>query len=120
VLRYDIPPVTFAGTIYVHMDLTDSAVKHFGQNAERYFRYVVSHWDGQSWTPIEFGQDGSPEFMTASCTTSIKGIDAESDFRETWFRIYASTQTIQFFHGSSIRKEQYLINSYISNATVRA
>jgi hypothetical protein len=111
-VRYDIPPITFAGTIYIHMELTDSAGKHFRQNAERYFRYVVSYLDGQTWKPIEFGQDGSPEFMTASCTTSIKGTNAQSDYRETWFRVYASTQTIQFFHGSSIRKEQYMKSAH--------
>ncbi len=104
---YDIPAVRFNGTIYTHMELTTSAIKHFGEDSERYYRYVVGYLDGQTWTPTQLGTDGTHEFLTASATSYIKGIYAQSDYRETWFRVVPETATVQFFHGCSITKNQY-------------
>jgi hypothetical protein len=68
---------------------------------------VVKYMDGQSWKPSAYGNDGLAEYMTASCTTSIRTFDAESDYRETSFRVYPEAETVQFFHGCSISKYQY-------------
>ena len=105
--RYDIPYITFNDETYCHFELTDSATVHFGPNSEKYYRYIIGHLDNQKWLSVELGRDGHPENVTASVTSAIKHINAESDYRETWFRTYPESETIVFFHGCSIRTEQY-------------
>jgi hypothetical protein len=106
-IYFSINPIRFNGTAYTFVEITDSAKKHFGANSKKYFEYVVQHLDGQNWKESARGRDGHSEYLTASVTSSIKGINAESDYRETYFRIYPEEGKIQFFHGCSISKRQY-------------
>ncbi len=106
-ILFNINPITFNGTDYIFVEVTDSAEKHFGASSKMYFEYVVQYLSGQKWTESERGTDGHSEYLTASVTSSIKGIAAESDYRETCFRIYPEEGKIQFFHGCSISKRQY-------------
>jgi len=105
--RYDMSYITFNGEKYCHFELTESSKEHYGPNSERYYRYIIGHLDNQKWVSTEVGRDGTPEFITASVTSAIKPSYADSDYRETWFRTCPDRETIIFFHGCSIRKEQY-------------
>ncbi len=106
-IHFSINPIKFNGTVYTLVGITDSAKKHFSANSKKYFKYVIQHLDGQNWKESERGRDGHSEYLTASVTTSIKGIKAESDYGKTCFRIYPGEGKIQFFHGCSISKRQY-------------
>ena len=104
---FEIPTVTFNGCSFGRVELTRSATKHFGGDSEKYFRYIVSSLHGQTRSPSETGLNGSAIFKIASATWSVKGTFAQSDYRESCFRIFPETGTIQFFHSSSIQKGQY-------------
>jgi len=65
---------------------------------------VVQYLDGQHWKETEKGDDGQPIYMTASVTTSIKGLFAESNYRETYFKIFSETKKLLFFMVVQLRK----------------
>ncbi|MDP2750973.1 MAG: hypothetical protein Q8O89_09150 [Nanoarchaeota archaeon] len=106
-ITFRIEPILFNNAHYSVIEILDSAEKHFGNESKKYFSYIVQYLKDQHWEPIEKGNDGQNEFITASVTSSIRPALAQSDYRKTAFRIYPESQKIVFFHGSSIKKSQF-------------
>jgi hypothetical protein len=100
--------MVFNNAKYSVIEISDSAEKHFSNDSMVFYGYITKYLDGQNWKAAEFGKDGHPEYITASATSAIKHIYAQSDYRETCFRTYPEEEKILFFHGCSIKKKQYL------------
>ena len=104
---FDISPIFFNNVKYIKIEVLDSATKHFGDKSELFFTYIAQGLNGQNWVAIESGTDGSPEYVTASVTSAVKPVLAQSDYRDTWFRACPDDSKIVFFHGCTISKKQY-------------
>lgn len=103
----NIKPIIFNDEKYSILKILDSAEKHFLCNSEKYYSYIFQSLDGNRWKSIETGKDGHYEYVTASATSVIRNTMADSDYRETAFRLYPEIETIVVFHGCSIKKNQY-------------
>lgn len=100
-------PIIFNNAKYTVVEVTDSAEKHFSSDSETFYRYIVQYLNGENWDAIGIGIDGHDEYITASATSIIKPIYAQSDYRETYFKTFPEHEKIVFFHGVSIHKKQY-------------
>lgn len=106
IIKKDIEPISFNHHRYCHIEVEESARKHYGGEAVPFFERVASTLDDQMRTPDETNRLGESVFHVASCTSfTIEGRSYQ--YRDTMFKEYPNRETLRFFHGVQRRKGEY-------------
>jgi len=98
-------PICINGFRITKVSCNISALKNFIR-AKEYIIDIAKSLDKQENLPLfeKIGYD--PYYMTASATTMLIPLGAESKFRDSCFRIYPKEELIEFFHLGYIKDER--------------
>ena len=79
--------------------------------SEEIYRYIFPALDGAVCEADEIDGDGTPCYHIASCLMSVDStvplVKMKKQHRDTWFRFYDATGTIEFYHGCPQSKNSY-------------
>jgi hypothetical protein len=107
----NMPTIIFSGVKCTKMVITPSARKHWEDRSEEIYRYIFPSLNSYDHEPDWLDRDGTPCYRVTSCTSVFPSApQMYRPHRDTCFRFYRSTGTIEFFHGSP-RKESWYSRS---------
>jgi len=103
--RYLQMPIHINGIEISKVGWKASALKHFKKSADYLIDIAIS-LDNQKDLPLFYEGSSDPYYKTASATSALMPCKAESNFRDSCFRIDEDEKMLIFFHLGYIKNEK--------------